>query len=414
MAKRSDVPVFGPLHGLKIMHQPVSIAGPFCAELFAELGADVIWIESPYAADIGRLTTTNMGQSERRNVRSLCMDIFKGEGKETFLKLIKDVDIFFEGSRPGQYQKHGITDELLWEINPKLIIGHISGYGQYGDPDYVGRASYDPVAQAFGGFMYMNSHENEKPRSVNGYIGDYYTSLYMAFSLMSAYFNMLRTGKGESIDIAQFETFVRMTGVYAMDTFNGDRPFVLWPDNNADGCCWNAYKTKDDQWFYLLVQGALMKKVTALLGIPFGVDGYPAAGVWKISTPYGRELEDAITAKIASMTLDEAQKWCDDNGIPGSRIINFYDMMEHPHYKARGTLISWPRTDNGRIVTGSNIVPRFKNTECKVWRGCPTCGMDNEDILADIGCTPEQIQQLYNDDILRKGDMSANKYDMKK
>lgn len=156
MAKRNDIPTFGPLSGLKVVHSSQSVAGPFAADMMADMGADVIWIENAAGQDVSRIAPGMAAQLDRRNMRNIALNVNTPKGREVFLKLMADADIFVEASRPGQYGKWNLSDEVLWEHNPKLVIAHISGFGQYGDPGYVRRASYDPIAQAFSGNMYMN------------------------------------------------------------------------------------------------------------------------------------------------------------------------------------------------------------------------------------------------------------------
>ena len=152
---------FGPLQGVRIISTGTLIAQPFAGQLAAEMGAEVIQIERPTVGDAGwrsigiRLPTKDGGEvatnwvQERRNVFCVTLDLSKPRGQEIFLKLIPTADIWMESSKPGTYAKWGITDESLWKINPKLVITHVSGFGQEGDPAYVTRASYDIVGQAF-------------------------------------------------------------------------------------------------------------------------------------------------------------------------------------------------------------------------------------------------------------------------
>jgi L-carnitine CoA-transferase len=155
MSKATNVPAFGNLQGLKVVYSAVEIAGPVAAQVMAEWGADVTWIENTFNGDSMR-DTTYVKELERRNQRSLSLDIFSEEGKEVLLNLIETADIFIESSKGPAFAKRGITDELLWKHNKSLVIVHISGYGHYGDMDRVNRAAYDQTAQAFSGYLSQN------------------------------------------------------------------------------------------------------------------------------------------------------------------------------------------------------------------------------------------------------------------
>lgn len=132
--KAQDCPKFGPLQGVKVVNLTMAIAGPFACSLLADLGAEVIGVESPRGRDTSRPTNEALQgwgtQMERRNTRSLCMNVKDGAGREWFFELIKQADILVDGFRGGQMAKWGMTDEALWEVNPKLTIAHISGSGR--------------------------------------------------------------------------------------------------------------------------------------------------------------------------------------------------------------------------------------------------------------------------------------------
>ena len=149
-------PKFGPLSGVKVINAALSVAGPFAAQLMAEWGADVLWLENVKTRDIVRNGTGYFAEAERKNERSMPLNIPTPEGKEILFKLLKETDIYIEASKGGQYDRWGLSDEVMWEANPKLVIVHISGFGQTGLPEYVRRGSYDPIAQAFGCYMQLS------------------------------------------------------------------------------------------------------------------------------------------------------------------------------------------------------------------------------------------------------------------
>ena len=134
--KAADMPKFGNLQSLKVINAASVIAGPFVCGLFAEQGADVIELESVIAPDMYRMYG-DAWSAERRNQRMMTLNIPTDEGKEVLFRLVKDADVLVESSKGGTWKKWGITDEVLWEHNPALVILHISGFGQTGDPTYV-------------------------------------------------------------------------------------------------------------------------------------------------------------------------------------------------------------------------------------------------------------------------------------
>lgn len=151
--KRTEVPQQGLLQDVRVVVSAISVAGPFAGEILADMGADVIQLENPKNPDFshGNGLPGWQGESHRRNMRDITLDVTKPKGREAFLKLMADTDIFIESSKGGQWAAWGLTDETLWEVNPALVIAHISGYGQTGLESYISRASFDPIAQAFSG-----------------------------------------------------------------------------------------------------------------------------------------------------------------------------------------------------------------------------------------------------------------------
>lgn len=403
MAKTNEIPSFGPLKGVKVVHCSQSIAGPFAAALMADLGADVIWVESAVGQDVSRIAPGMASQLDRRNMRTVCLNVNTPEGNEILLKLISDADIFLEASRPGQYAKWGLTDEVLHETNPKLVITHVSGFGQYGDPEYVRRASYDPIAQAFSGLMYMNGFPGRRSSPAEVSSSDYYTGYMAAFSSISAYVNALKTGQGDSIDVSQYESTLRCQAGWPLDTWNDSgRVFTQGKGNNSN-VGFNSYMCADGKEVYMVIIGpALLKKLMTLLGLPYreGIFENCINNV-KEDTPQGNILEKAIVDFCSTRTSEEAEKAFVEAGLPCSRILSHTDMLNHPHYIARESITTWARTDGG-VVTGQNVTPKLTNNPGKIWRGCPTVGMDNNDILNELGYSDEEINALYENNIIKK------------
>ncbi len=224
---------FGPLQGVKIVSTGTLIAQPFAAELAAEMGAEVIQIERPGPGDVGwrnigiRLPSKD-GKSavattwiqERRNVFCVTLDLSKPRGRELFIKLVARADIWMESSKPGTYQKWGLDDATVWKVNPRLVITHVSGFGQSGDPDYVHRASYDVVGQAAGGMMYQTGFPDPTPPTrAAPWTGDYITALFTMWSSLAGLTYARATGKGQAIDVAQYEAIHKTMGGTMLEYF---------------------------------------------------------------------------------------------------------------------------------------------------------------------------------------------------
>ena len=402
MAKKTDIPNFGPLNGVRVVHCSQSLAGPFAASLMADLGADVIWVESAVGQDVSRIAPGMAAQLDRRNMRTIKLNVNTPAGKEVLLRLVREADIFLEASKPGQYRKWGLTDEVLWGENPQLGITHISGFGQWGDPDYVRRASYDPIAQAFSGVMYMNGLPGRRSAPAEVSISDYYTGYMAAFASLAAYISAARTGKGDSIDVSQYESTLRCEAGWPLDIWNDSgRPFVQGKGNNGN-VGFNSYMCSDGREVYMVIIGpALLKRLMALLDLPYN-EGVFAGCINNVKegTPAGEVLEKAIVDFCASRTSAEAEKAFAEAGLPCSRILSHMEMLDHPHYVARESLTRWQRVDGGEL-TGQNVTPKLKRNPGRIWRGCPLPGMDNEDILGELGYTQADIEAMYAEGVIK-------------
>ncbi len=404
MASTKDVPQFGQLSGLKVLSTGTVVAQPFAAMLMAEAGATVIHVESAVAPDTCRAIKYAWNQ-EHRNELTMALNIPSPEGREIFLKLIRWADIWMESSKGGTYQKWGLTDEYLWEHNPKLVIVHVSGFGQEGDPQYVSRASYDAIGQAFGGYMFINGMpEPNPPMRAVPYTCDYVTALNACWAALAAYLNVQKTGKGESVDIAQFEMMMKIQLHYPMTYFQDG--VVLPRFGNADPkfAGYSAYKCKDGNYVFIgLVGGGPMKRGLPLLGLTGDPDFPPGIQLALRGTPAGEKLDAAIQKFCDEHTAEEVDKIFLEAEVPCSVILNVAMAEKNPHYQARHVFTEWEDPQYGK-VKGVNTMPRFKRNPSKIWRGAPLYGMDNSDILRELGYTEEQIDQLYEKGVLRAGE----------
>lgn len=402
MSNVTSKPAFGNLHGLKVVYSAVEIAGPVAAQLMAEWGADVTWIENTFNGDSMR-DTTYVKELERRNQRSLSLDIFSEEGREVFLKLIEGADIFIESSKGPAFAKRGITDELLWEHNKSLVIVHVSGYGQYGDEERINRAAYDQTAQAFSGYLSQNGAP-EQPMIASPYTGDYFTSQMVVGSALAALYKAQKTGVGESIDIAMYEVMLRMGAYYMMDYLNAG---ILYPRAGAKHqnlCGIGVYKCKDG-FLSLCLYGAKQNKAILErigLGYLWGTEEYPegTTALW-LDGPKADLIEQKIEEYLLSMPVDEVEKDFSDCKIAANKMMTFEELPNHPHFIAREAFVEW-ETIEGQKCKGPNIFPKFKNNPGQIWRGMPTLGMDTESILTEAGYSSEKIHELAEKGIIKK------------
>ena len=402
---------FGPLQGVRIISSGTLIAQPFAGELAAEMGAEVIQIERPVVGDAGwrsigiRLPTsdgkgevaTNWVQ-ERRNVFCVTLDLSKPRGREVFAKLIPTADIWMESSKPGTYAKWGVSDEALWQINPKLVITHVSGFGQNGDPAYVKRASYDIVGQAFSGVMHQTGFPETPPVRAAPWTGDYMTAMFTLWSSLAGLTYARAHGKGQAIDVAQYETIHRTIGGTMLEYFQQGLVRER-SGNKAQGFQpLDSFTTSDG----FVVIGAIADVYNRLLRA-IGFD--ESDPKWQnartdLESIEGIEFDAMLRGWVNERTTVEVVKHLNEFQVPCSPIMTSKDIAEDPHYRARNMHIEWDDLQSGP-VKGVGIVPKFSHTPGKIWRGAPGIGHDNQRIFGDLlGLSASDLAALQSEKVI--------------
>jgi crotonobetainyl-CoA:carnitine CoA-transferase CaiB-like acyl-CoA transferase len=403
---------FGPLQGVKIVSTGTLIAQPFAAELAAEMGAEVIQIERPGPGDVGwrnigvKLPTKD-GKSavatswvqERRNVFCISLDLSKARGREIFLKLIARADIWMESSRPGTYPKWNLDDASVWKINPKLVITHVSGFGQSGDPDYVHRASYDVVGQAAAGMMYQTGFPDPTPPTrAAPWTGDYITALFAMWSSLAGLTYARQTGKGQSIDVAQYEAIHKTMGGTMLEYFqngivrerSGNRAQGFQP--------LDTFQARDG-WVVLGALGDVYGRLLRVIGLDAADPKWETART-QLETVEGIEFDAILRGWISERSVKEVVAAMADGNVPCSPIMSSKDIAEDAQYRARGVHVEWEDDQVGK-VKGIGVVPKFSLTPGKIVRGSVAIGGDNDRVYRELlGIGADEIESLRRDKVI--------------
>ncbi len=412
MTAKSLVPeAFGPLQGVRIVSTGTLIAQPFAGELAAEMGAEVIQVERPGGGDAGWRTlgiklpardgsapvATNWVQ-ERRNVLCVTLDFSKPRGRDLFLKLIASADIWMESSKPGTYSRWGLDDDTVRKVNPKLVITHVSGYGQYGDPAYIRRTSYDIVGQAFSGTMYQTGYPDNPPTRAAPWTGDYMTAMFSMWSSLAGLTYARAHGVGQSIDIAQYEAIHRTLGGTMVEYFQQEVVRER-SGNRAQGFQpLDSFETADG-WIALGALTEVYNRLVAAIGLD------PADPKWQsartnLESIEGIELDAMLRGWIAERSTADVVRILNEAQVPCAPIMTSKDIAHDPHYKARDMHIEWEDPQVGP-VKGIGIVPKFSHTPGKVWRGSVPVGHDNTRVYGDLlGLGAAELEALKRDQII--------------
>lgn len=395
------IPAYGPLAGMRVLMTGSIVAAPFAASILGEYGAEVIHVERPKIGDPYREQAPVIKRGEKkvsagwiqeaRNKLSLTLEInFKiPESKEIFLSLIKNCDVWVENM--VWTEKLGITEKMLLEVNPKLVIAHISGFGrpQFGGvPAECDRPSYDPIGQAEGGYMFVNGFPEPSPPShAATFINDYMTAMFAVNGILMAYLHAQKTGRGQAVDIAQIEamskvlndTFVQYFLLGKVRERKGNKVAIFQPGN--------LFKTKDDKYLYIGAYGpAVYGRFVKALGLDLNVYTHEAAGgsVEAINSELGLELNRIATDWVAEREAEEAKAYLLSLKVPCGIVRNSADLAASEHYQKRGNFIEYHDETLEETVKGFGFCPKMSETPAQVWRGAPALGQDTHTILNNL------------------------------
>lgn len=386
---------FGPLQGVRILSSGTIMAQPYAVTLAAEMGAEVIQIERPGVGDAVWRTlefpleakdgskVASAWVQTRRNSFHITLNLATPKGKELFLSLISWADIWMESSIPGSYKEWGLDDETVLQANPRVVITHVSGYGQDGHPDYLGRASYDFIGQAFGGLMNLTGFPDpDPPVRAAPWTGDFITALHCLWSSLAGYICAQRTGQGQVIDLAQYEgihhtlagTMVAYYEQGLVRERTGNRAGLFQP--------YDAFQASDG-WVVIAGPGTTYDRVCGVLGLDPNEEKWRSA-YDNVDSPEGIEFDAILRGWLAQRTVKEAVDTLNAAKVACSPIMTAKDMAEDPHYEARGVHIEWDDVCLGRKVKGTGFTPKFSKTPGEVWRGSVPMGYDNELVFERI------------------------------
>ncbi len=399
-----EKPSFGALDGLKVVYSAVEIAVPSACEILSEWGADVTWIENVHSGDSMR-DTRFVKEMERRNQRSVSMNPFSDEGREILFRLVEDADVFIESAKGPVYARKGITDELLWQHNPKLIIVHVSGFGHTGDPARVNSAAYDLTIQDYSGYVYQNGSPDQ-PMTAAPYTGDYFNALMVVSSALAAVFRAQHSGEGESIDVAMYETMLRVGVYYMLDYLNAGIEYPRAGARSQNLCAIGQYRCRDG-FIGLEVYGVVQNKYlleTIGLGDLWGTEEYPedCSALW-LSSSKAPLIEQKLEEYLLTQSADDVEKDFAAHRIAAQKCFSFDDLLSEEHVRLRENFIEWPNAQ-GEQIKGLNTVPRFANHPGGFWRPLPPLGFDTRDVLSRAGFTDEDVARFEESGNVRFGD----------
>ena len=372
------------LSGLKVIELGQFVAGPFAAKTLADFGADVIKVESAGAGDglrkwrIVQDGTSLWWEIQSRNKRSVCLDLKSPEGRDVILELAKEADVVIENFKPGTLEKWGLGWETLHEINPKLVMLRISGFGQTGP--YKDKPGFGVLGESMGGLRYITGEPGRVPVRTGISIGDTLASMHGVMGLMFALHHVnVHGGDGQVVDVALYEsvfnvmesTLTEYTSAGVVRERSGSALPGIVPTN--------AYLCKDDQ--YVLIAGngdSIFQRLMTEMGRQDLADDPEL----KHNDGRSRQVERidaAIQEWAETMTCDEVIERLDAVSVPVGKTYTIADIVADPQYQARDMILD-TTTSTGKPMKTPGIVPKMSATPGRVKYPAPTLGQHTDDL----------------------------------
>jgi len=371
------------LSGIRVVDLTRILAGPFCTLMLADMGAEVIKIESPDSGDpVRRQGAIKEGISWyfaqfNRNKKSVVLDLYTDEGKKTLTKLLSTADVLVDNYRPGVLTKMGFSKERLEEINPRLIQASVNGYGSSGP--YVNRPSFDFIAQAMSGFMSVNGAPDSDPQRAAPPMSDLIAGLYCAFGVVTALQARERTGRGQRVESSLTGGLVSMMAYLSAEYFatgeipqrTGNYHPIVSPYGlfqASDGMV--AVAPSTDTFVRRFLRALVLEHLLDDVRFQTNEDRMTNRDV----------LADIINEVTSLRTVDHWIEVINDAGCPCGRVMDLAEVFSDPQQEM---VLDQVHPGHGTVrMTGFPV--KLSHTPAKLRRPAPDLGADTEAILATL------------------------------
>jgi succinyl-CoA--D-citramalate CoA-transferase len=378
-----------PLEGVRVVEMGSLLAGPFCGQLLADFGAEVIKIEPPGKGDPMRVWGRHRKEGRTlwspiiaRNKKSVTLNLREEQGQELARRLIASADVVVENFRPGTLERWGLGYEDASETNPGLIMVRVSGYGQTGP--YRDQAGFGSIGEAMGGIRHVTGFPDRPPPRVGISLGDSLAATFGALGAVTALYNReANGGRGQVVDVAIYEAVLALMEStipeYALAGHVRGRTGAILPFVAPS----NTYPTREGDY---VVIGANADTVFGRFSRAVGRPEWAESE--KFATHHARgenqeELDDMISEWTGQRTVEEVLEVMKEAGVPAGKLFTAEDMLSDEQYAARGSVVEVEDPDIGPFPM-QNVVPRLSETPGEVrWTG-PKLGQHNDEIYGGV------------------------------
>jgi crotonobetainyl-CoA:carnitine CoA-transferase CaiB-like acyl-CoA transferase len=380
----------GSLAGVKVLDLSRFIAGPYCAMLLGDLGADVVKVESVGKGENSRIFEPQFGGESlytvvfNRNKRSLTLNFRSPQGQELLRGLIAKTDIVVENFVPGTLEKMGCGWETLSKINPRLIMTRISGFGSTGP--YSSRPCFDVIAQAMSGLMDITGPADGPPTTAGTFVVDYATALYASIGTMAALHHREKTGEGQLVEATLLGSAMSMLMTAIPDQLLFGRTMARNGSRDRFNAPGNTFRTADGHWILLLTVGD--DKFRALAECMHRTDLLENP---MFSTNLARmqnvdAIEGIVQAWTSKHQAGDVLSLLEANGIPCTKVATIADLVENPHVLAREHILNLPQA--GGTIPVQGFALELGQTPMALRHPAPSVGQHSDEVLnewLDIG-----------------------------
>lgn len=388
------------LKGIRIVDFTHFIAGPFATTILADMGAEVIKIEAPGKGDDFRQYPPMEAAFEagapfvwtNRNKRSIALDLKSPEGLAVVQSLIAKADVVVENFSTGVMERFGLGYEALREKHPGLIYCSVSAYGRKGA--FADRGGFDPIAQAESGFISMNGYPDREGVRALSPVMDISTALMTSNAILGALMARVRTGKGQSVEVALFDNAVMMTGYAPLQEIFSGKPLQRPANTSPDSCPSGAFRAKDRAFLINSGSTPIFKRLMSqVVGLPHLADD-PAYATNKDRIARRDELFALLQDAFSQHPWEYWQPRMRAAGVPCGELRTVSDAIRSPEARERELVTRIPHPELGWVPNVALPI-RYSDTPLADPQYAPKVGEHTSEVLADwLGLDEEHIQNL--------------------
>ena len=384
-----------PLAHIKILDLTRFVAGPFCTQLLADMGAEVIKIESPDRGDETRHQGAVVnGESWyfvglNRNKKSLTLDLKSKEGKEIFRRLAEDADVVVENFRPGVMRNFGFDYENLSKINPRLIYCGISGFGK--DGPYAQRPAFDFIAQGLSGFMSITGFPDREPVRTGIPISDSIAGLYAAFGILVAWIARQTTGRGQEVQTSLVDATVSFLSYLSAEYFALGKIPQRFGNDHPVLCPYGTFQAADG-YINIAPSGEHMWERLAHSLELEDLARDPRFKTNTLRLQNRQELHHRVNEITSRKTMAEWIEFLNKQGVPCGPINNLAQALEDPQIRHQKMVLDVEQPAGKVRALGFPV--KMTETPATIQRPSPQLGEHTGEILANLGFSRDQIQEF--------------------